>query len=72
MFMHEDEVGKMGYNSVNYDITAIKSNDNIEGLAAEVQGKADPSPVTLMMLFDHELPELSCPSFLRLVKIFWY
>ncbi len=57
MFLHEDEVGKMGYNSVNNDITVIKSNDNIEGLAVEVQGKADPSPVTLMMWFDHELPE---------------
>ena len=50
----------MGYDCVNTDITIIKADDNVEGLAIEVQGKADATPVTLMMWFDHEFPEF-CP-----------
>jgi hypothetical protein len=60
MFLHEDEVGHMGYVDINHDITVIKSNDCVEGIAVVVKGKADPIPVTLMMWFDHEFPEF-CP-----------
>jgi hypothetical protein len=32
----------------------------VEGISGQVQGKVDPTPVTLMMWFDHEFPEF-CP-----------
>lgn len=60
LFLREDEVGSLGYHSVNDVVTLVKSNDCVEGIAVDVQGKADPAPVTLMMWFDHELPEF-CP-----------
>jgi hypothetical protein len=60
MFLHEDEIGKMAYSTVNSDIMVVKSNDCVEGIAVEVQGKADPNRVTLIMWFDHEFPEF-CP-----------
>jgi hypothetical protein len=53
MFLREDEVGSMSYDTINSDVSVIKSNDCVEGTAFEVQGKADPVPVTLMMWFDH-------------------
>jgi len=60
MFLREDEVGRMAYNTVNSDITVVKSNDCVEGISVEVKGKADPVPVTLMIWFDHDFPEF-CP-----------
>jgi hypothetical protein len=60
MFLREDAVGSMSYDTINSDVSVIKSNDCVEGIAFEVQGKADPVPVTLMMWFDHEMPEF-CP-----------
>jgi hypothetical protein len=73
MFLREDEIGKMAYSTVNSDITVVKSNDCVEGIAMQVQGKADSNPVTLMMWFDHEFPEF-CPvrhllAWLRLSQI---
>jgi hypothetical protein len=56
MFLREDEIGKMAYSTVNSDIMVIKSNDCVEGIAMKVQGKADPTTVTLRMWFDHEFP----------------
>jgi hypothetical protein len=56
MFLREDEIGKMVYSTVNSDITVVKSNDCVEGIAIQVQSKADSNPVTLMMWFDHEFP----------------
>jgi hypothetical protein len=60
MLLREDEVGRMAYSTVNSDITVVKSNDCVEGIAVEVKGKADPVPVTLMIWFDHDFPEF-CP-----------
>jgi len=60
MFLREDEIGSMGYVHINHDISVIKGNDCVEGLAITVKGKADKVPVTLMMWFDHEFPEF-CP-----------
>jgi len=57
MFLREDEIGSMGYVHINHDISVIKGNDCVEGLAITVKGKADKVPVTLMMWFDHEFPE---------------
>jgi hypothetical protein len=64
MFLCADEIAK---------ITVVKSNDCVEGIAMQVQGKADPNPITLMMWFDHESPEF-CPvwhllAWLRLSQI---
>jgi len=60
LFLREDEIGTMGYSNVNHDVTVVKSNECVEGISVDVKGKADPAPVTLMMWFDHELPEF-CP-----------
>ena len=60
MFLREDEVGSMTHGTVNNDITVVKSNGNVEGIAFQIKGKSDPVPVTLMMWWDHELPEF-CP-----------
>lgn len=60
MFLREFEVANFSFDSINHDITIVKSNDNIEGIAFEIEGKCDAVPVTLMMWFDHELPEF-CP-----------
>jgi hypothetical protein len=73
MFLCKDEIGKMAYSTVNSDITVVKSNDCVEGIAMQVQGKADPNPVTLMMWFVHGFPEF-CPvrhllAWLRLSQI---
>jgi hypothetical protein len=57
MLLREDEIGKMAYSTVNSGITVVKSNDCVEGIAMQVQGKVDPNPMTLMMWFDHEFPE---------------
>jgi hypothetical protein len=60
LFLREDEIDTLGYSNVNYDVTVVKSNACVEGISVDVKGKADTSPVTLMMWFDHELPEF-CP-----------
>ena len=61
MLLQEDEVGSMMHGTINNDITIIKSNGNVEGIAFQIKGKSDPVPVTLMMWWDHELPEF-CPA----------
>jgi hypothetical protein len=60
MFLREDEVGSMTPGIINDDITIIKANGNVEGIAFQIKGKSDSVPVTLMMLWNHELPEF-CP-----------
>jgi hypothetical protein len=60
LFLRENEVGSQGYDSVNHDAAVVKSNDCIEGIAVDIQGRADPALVTLMIWFDHELSEF-CP-----------
>jgi hypothetical protein len=48
-----DEIGVMGYDSINNDVSVIKTNDCVEGIAFAVQRKSDAVPVTLMIWFDH-------------------
>jgi hypothetical protein len=38
IFLHEGEVGKMRYGTVNSNITVAKPNDFVEGIAMWVQG----------------------------------
>jgi hypothetical protein len=35
---------------------------SVEDIAFEIQGKADPAPMTLMMWFDHQMHEF-CPAY---------
>jgi hypothetical protein len=38
-FLQEDEIGSFGYDSVNHDVTVMKSNDCVKGIAVDIQGK---------------------------------
>ncbi len=72
IFLREDEIGRTGCHTINSDVSIIKSNDCVEGIAFEIQGKADATLGTLMMWFDHDLPEF-CPichllAFLRMTR----
>jgi hypothetical protein len=58
MLLHEDKIVHKSYDDINHDISIIRSNDCVEGIAFKVKGKADPAPVTLLMWFDHDFPEI--------------
>jgi len=47
----------MGYDTVDKDLTVIKSNNCVEGFDMKIQGKANPRLVTLTIWFDHDLTE---------------
>ncbi|KAJ1522435.1 hypothetical protein HK096_002029, partial [Nowakowskiella sp. JEL0078] len=54
----------MGFVHLDYDtycnLSVVKDDSQIEGLAMTVHGKVDQHPVTLMLWADHNIPKL-CP-----------
>jgi hypothetical protein len=60
LFLREDEVSSLKIEDVVPEITSVKSNGYVEGIAFQIQGKCDPQPVTLMMWADPNFPNL-CP-----------
>jgi hypothetical protein len=73
LFLREDEVSSMRCEDVVPDVTSVKSNGFVDGIAFQVQGKCDKRPVILMMWSDTDFPSL-CPvnallSWMSLSKI---
>jgi hypothetical protein len=60
LFLREDEVASLSFESINYDLCIVNDNGTVEGVSLKVQGKSDPLPVTLMLWANDEVPEL-CP-----------
>jgi hypothetical protein len=60
LFLREDEVASLAFESINYDLCIVNDNRTVEGVSLKVQGKSDPVPVTLMLWANDNVPEL-CP-----------
>jgi hypothetical protein len=60
LFLREDEIADLAYDSFNHDLLVVKERDKVAGISITVQGKTDKAPVKLMIWVDDEFPEF-CP-----------